>query len=226
MPANNTDRAGRGKSPLTRGLFISFEGGEGAGKSTQVQLLVQRLRGLKIPVSNFREPGGNKIGEEIRTITHNPAHKNMDYRTEALLIAAGRAQLVTDSYKPRLQRHEIVIADRYVDSSYVYQGYGRDLGYEQVKAINEFAIGGLLPDITFLLDIDYTVGQERRHGTEKVDRLDLQPTEFYETVHRAYRIIANNNPDRFVVIDASKSIPEVQEEIWGHVSRLIESARQ
>jgi dTMP kinase len=212
------------KSPLARGLFISFEGGEGAGKSTQVKLLADRIAHLDIPVRTFREPGGNKIGEEIRLITHNPKHSDMDYRTEALLLAAGRAQLVTDSYKPALKRHEVIIADRYVDSSYAYQGYARDLGYEQIKEINEFAINGLLPDATFLLDIDYTAGQERRHGTTKIDRLDLQDNTFYETVHRAYRIIAKNNPERFTVIDATKSIMQVHEEVWQRVQKLIESA--
>ncbi len=189
---------------LTEGLFISFEGGEGVGKSTQVRLLADTLERAQLPVRTFREPGGTKIGEAIRFITHDPTNTMLDDRAEALLFAACRAQLVAEVYRPLLDKKYVVIADRYVDSSYVYQGIARGLGLEAVKAVNEFAINGLLPHITFLLDLDYKEGQRRRHATVKVDRMDMQHQKFYETVHSAYHTIVQHHSSRIVVIDATR----------------------
>lgn len=199
--------SGRSKTnDLKRGLFISFEGGEGVGKSTQVRLLADSLERLHLRTRTFREPGGTKIGEAIRFITHDPTNTMMDDRAEALLFAACRAQLVGEVYRPLLEKKYVVIADRYVDSSYVYQGIARDLGYDAVKAINDFATGGLLPDLTFLLDLDYKEGQKRRHNTIKVDRMDMQQSSFYETVYQAYHRMAKEHKRRIVVIDASLDI--------------------
>lgn len=213
-------------SKLARGLFISFEGGEGAGKTTQVKLLVDRLSSLDLSVKSFREPGGVKISEAIRAITHDKANTDMGYRTEALLMAASRAQLVDEAYQPLIQQKHIVIADRYVDSSYVYQGYARGLGYDEVKAINGFAINGLLPDLTILLDIETEIGLDRRHSTTKTDRFDGENKAFHHSVNQAYRLNAKRDPYRIKTVDASQTIAEVHEAVWQYVLPIIESARR
>lgn len=210
------------KLSLKQGVFISFEGGEGVGKSTQVRLLADTLESLSLPVRTFREPGGTKIGEAIRFITHDPTNTMMDDRAEALLFAACRAQLVNEVYKPLIEKKNVVIADRYVDSSYVYQGIARGLGLKEIKEINDFAINGLLPDITFLLDLDYEIGQQRRHNTVKIDRMDMQKKSFYKTVHEAYHEIAKQHPSRIIVIDASQSIQQMHKDIWHHVANYLE----
>lgn len=200
------------------GLFISFEGGEGVGKSTQARLLATWLKGLGYHVRLAHEPGGTKIGEQIRGITHNPTNTMMDDRAEALLFAASRAQTVTETYKRYLQKGYIVIADRYIDSSLVYQGIARQLGYEFIKTINEFAINGLWPDITFLLDMDYRLGQKRRHDTDKIDRMDMEKKAFYETVHQGYRDLAARENGRIKLIDGDQPIKDIQSMIREQVS--------
>jgi dTMP kinase len=206
---------------LAKGLFISFEGGEGVGKTTQLQLLADTLKKQGYPVRVFREPGGIKISEAIRAITHDPTNTMMDYRAEALLLAASRAQLVTEAYKPLLAKNYIVIADRYVDSSYAYQGYGRGIGYQEIKLLNDFAINGLLPDVTFLLDLDYNEGQRRRHNTLKVDRMDMQKKQFYKTVHEAYHEIAKKHRNRIITIDADRDIQSIHKTIWDLVEERL-----
>lgn len=178
---------------------------------------------LGMTVSHFREPGGTRIGEAIRAITHDPANTMLDYRAEALLLAACRAQLVSDVYKPLLAEKQVVIADRYVDSSYVYQGIARGLGYEAIKELNDFVIDGLLPDITFLLDLDYREGQKRRLTTTKLDRFDTEQTEFHRTVQLAYLDLAKKFPARIIIIDASQSIQAMQQLILKHVLDYIET---
>lgn len=206
---------------LAKGLFISFEGGEGVGKTTQLQLLTDALKKQGYPVRVFREPGGIKISEAIRAITHDPTNTMMDDRAEALLFAASRAQLVAEVYKPLLHKNYVVIADRYVDSSYVYQGYARGLGYQEIKMLNDFAINGLLPDMTFLLDLDYSEGQRRRHNTLKVDRMDMQKKQFYKTVHEAYHDIAKKHNGRIITIDASRDIQSIHRTILDLVSKRL-----
>ncbi len=210
------------KIPLQKGLFISFEGGEGVGKSTQIKLLAISLEREGFTVRCVREPGGTKIGEAIRTITHDVTNTMMNYRAEALLLAAGRAQVVAEVYQPLLDKKQIVLADRYVDSSYVYQGVGRGLGYDAIKKINDFAINGLMPDITFLLDIDYEEGQRRRHISDKVDRLDLQKKSFYKAVEKGYHEIALLYKKRIVTIDADRDIQAVHNSIYEHTLKYIQ----
>lgn len=207
---------------LKQGLFISFEGGEGAGKSTIIKLVANRLSHGGYKVKTVREPGGSKISESIREITHNTAYKNLDYRAEALLFAAARAQLVREVYSPFLAKKYIVLADRYIDSSYAYQGYGRGLGFEPVRAINDFAIEGLLPKLTIILDISHEAGHKRRHGTAKVDRLDLETKEFYQKVHHGYHELEKMFKDRIHLLDASQDIRVVLRETMGLIERLIE----
>ncbi len=211
----------RAQQQLKQGLFISFEGGEGAGKSTQIKLLGQALERQGYRVRCVREPGGAKIGEAIRKITHDPTNTMMSDRAEALLFAAGRAQIVDEVYRPLLNKKYIVLADRYIDSSYVYQGLGRGLGIDQIKKINDFATAGLSPDITFLLDIDHQEGQKRRHSSDKVDRLDLQKKSFYQLVHQGYRDLAKKYKKRIVTIDASANIETIQAEISQTVLRYL-----
>lgn len=200
---------------MKRGLFITFEGGEGAGKSIQVEILTSHLRENGFSVVVTREPGGTRIGEQIRTITHNPENVDMEAATEAYLMAAARAQHVAHVIEPALETGKTVICDRYVDSSIVYQGLGRKLGAETIARLNELAINGAIPDITVLLSVPPKLGLLRRSKSLKArDRLDLQQKEFYERVYHGYLDLAKNNGTRYVVIDASRSIVDVARDIW------------
>ncbi len=210
------------KIVLTNGLFISFEGGEGVGKTTQVNLLYDRLVKAGYISRVFREPGGTKISEQVRLITHDLTNTMLDDRAEALLFAASRAQLVAEVYQPLIAKGGIVIADRYVDSSYVYQGIARGLGYLEIKKINEFATGGLMPDITFLFDLDYQLGSKRRQGSTKIDRIDMEKESFHKAVYEGYHQIAKDHVKRITVVDASRTILEIHQEIWDTVNKLIE----
>lgn len=210
------------KNTLTNGLFISFEGGEGVGKSTQIKLLAASLEREGYTVRAVREPGGTKIGEAIRKITHDTTNTMMADRAEALLFAACRAQVVSEVYRPLIKKKTVVLADRYVDSSYVYQGIARGIGYENIKKINDFAIDDLLPDITFLLDLDYEEGQKRRHSTDKVDRMDLQKKSFYKAVHFGYHEVAQKHKKRIVIINASQDIQSIHKIIHEKTMSYIE----
>lgn len=209
------------QSKLKSGLFISFEGGEGSGKSTQIKLLVQDLEREGFLVRGVREPGGTKIGEAIRKITHDPTNTMLDLRAEALLFAASRAQIVAEIYQPLLEKEWIIVADRYVDSSYVYQGIARRLGFEEIKLINDVATGKLMPDITFLLDLPHETGHKRRHSTTKLDRMDLQKKSFYEAVHRGYHEIAQKYRSRIKVVDATQDIETIHQEIKQQIHQLL-----
>lgn len=196
-----------------KGFFISFEGLEGSGKSTQVGLLGSKLKeeGKEIVVT--REPGGTRIGELIRNVTHNRENVDLTAVTEAYLMAASRAQHVREIIKPALESEKIVIADRFIDSSLAYQGYGRNLGEETIWQLNSLAIEKVLPDLTFYLDVPPEIGFSRRNDTDKIDRLDLQQKDFYDRVYTGYKKIAEKYKERIVVVDSSKSIEEVKEEI-------------
>lgn len=197
-----------------KGYFISFEGGEGCGKSTQAALLEQRFIKSGTPTILVREPGSTLISEAIRQITHNPQNAGICNEAEALLFASARAQGVREIYLPALNAGKLLIADRFVDSSYVYQGYGRKLGFEAVKMINDFATNGLLPNLTFWLDLDQNISHQRRLNSQKIDRMDLQSKDFYELVNHGYRQLAELYPDRIVRIDASGSVEAIHELIW------------
>lgn len=208
---------------MRRGLFISFEGGEGAGKSAQVEILARHLTELGYPIIATREPGGTRVGTLIRSITHDP--KNADLRgiTEAFLMAADRAQHVREIIQPGLETGNIVISDRYIDSSIAYQGFGRKLGEEFITSLNSYAINSLMPDATFLLNVDVEIGASRRKNSTKTDRLDLQRKTFYESVAEGYEYLAKNNPKRFITIDANHDIDAVATAIWKHVDSLLTS---
>jgi dTMP kinase len=187
------------------GLFITFEGSEGCGKSTQIRRLADKLRALGREVMTLREPGGTPIGETIRhLLQYDDAATAMTPETELLLFAASRAQLVREVIRPALARGAIVLCDRFLDSTTVYQGVARALPPDDVAAINTFAVGGTFPDLTLLLDLDAAEGRRRaslRKGP--VDRMEGEKEEFYEAVRRGYTDLAITNPARFVIIDAS-----------------------
>lgn len=201
-----------------RGFFIVFEGGEGVGKSIQVDILVNHLHEEGYTVVVTREPGGTRIGEQIRSITHSPENLDIEPVTEAYLMAAARAQHVAQLIEPALEAGKIVVCDRFVDSSLAYQGYGRGLGAEKIAQLNEMAVNGAIPNLTILLDVPPEVGLKRRANARKIkDRLDLLPKDFYIRVYQGYLALAKKSPNRYVVIDTTQSIEKVAAEVWQKV---------
>jgi dTMP kinase len=201
-----------------RGRLIAFEGVEGAGKSTQVELLRQALEKAGHRVVTTREPGGTPVGERVRSILLDPA-SNLDARAEALLFAAARAQLVEQMIRPALERGEVVLCDRYVDSSLAYQGAARGLGRESIAAVNRFATGGLLPDLVVLLRLDPAEGLARGRGGR--DRIECQDLEFHRKVAQGFLDLAAADPERFAVIDAARPPDQVAAEVLAAVLRSL-----
>lgn len=204
-----------------KGLLITIEGMDGSGKSTQIALIKEFLERNNHKVLITREPGGTKIGEKIRNITLDIEHQEMSYITEALLYAASRGQLVEELILPALNRGETVICDRFVDSSLVYQGNARGLGYAAVKAINDFATQGLEPDVTLLLDISPEISLKRVENRGKGDRLDQETYQFHQSVHKAYMDLVEMYPERIRIINANRSVAEIQQEIESILIKLL-----
>lgn len=204
-----------------KSLFISFEGLEGSGKSTQVGLLGSHLKEDGFEIVVVREPGGTRIGELIRHITHDKENVDLTGVAEAYLMAASRAQLVREIIRPALQSEKIVIADRFVDSSYAYQGYGRELGSETIERLNNLAIDDSMPDLTFFLDVTPNVGFSRRNNSNKIDRLDLQQKDFYDRVYNGYKKLAKMYNERIVIINSIKPIEDVAQKVWQEVKRRL-----
>ena len=205
---------------MSGGLFITVEGGEGAGKTTLIAALQERFRrdhGRDVIVT--REPGGIPIAEAIRAVLLDRAHTRMDGRTEALLYAAARRQHLVEKIIPALRRGEIVICDRFVDSSLAYQGHARGLGIREVWEINRFATEDCMPHLTLLLDIEPQQGLSRisADGGREVNRLDVESLAFHRKVREGYRIVADMFPQRIVTLDASLSPERVAEEAWRHI---------
>jgi dTMP kinase len=188
------------------GCFIALEGGEGAGKSTQEKLLAQALADLGHPVLRTREPGGTPAGEAIRTVVLSPQYEGLDERAEALLFAAARGEHVARVIRPALDRGDVVICDRYLDSSVAYQGHGRGLGAQRIRDLSLWATHDLLPDVTVLLDIDPVVGLSR---VSDPDRLEAEPLAYHEHVRDAFLVIAADEPQRFLVLDATAPVDEL-----------------
>lgn len=208
---------------MKRGVFIVLEGGEGAGKSVQARILADHLREDGYRVVSTREPGGTRIGEQIRAITHDAENVDLHPKAEAYLMAAARAQHVAETIAPALEAGRVVVCDRFVDSSIAYQGYGRHLGEDTIEALNALALNGVAPDLTILLDVPSEVGMRRRRESEKTnDRLDLQQKDFYDRVYGGYLTLAKKNPSRYLVIDATAPIEKVSDEIWLHVKKFLE----
>jgi len=218
--------------------FITFEGSEGCGKSTQVSLLAERLTKAGVPLLVTREPGGTLIGEKIRHLLQfAPESVAMTPETELLLFEASRSQLVREIIQPALDRGTVVLSDRFADSTTVYQGVARRLNQEMVGHLNTFAVGQCWPDLTFLPDIDVDTARARMMRRVRpatgIDRMEQEPVKFYEAVCFAYRQLAAREPHRIRVIDATASIEQIEAEIWsvistrfGYLARMIPTARR
>ncbi|SFQ21308.1 dTMP kinase [Salibacterium halotolerans] len=208
---------------IIRGLFITFEGCDGAGKTTVLDRVHDELEEKGYPVLKTREPGGIDIAEKIRTLILNPEHKAMERRTEALLYAAARRQHLTEKVIPALEEGTIVLCDRFIDSSLAYQGAARGIGIEEVLAINEFAVEDHMPDATIYLDIDPEKGLNRIHENKKreFNRLDQEHADFHYKVYRAYETLAARFPKRIHKVDASLSIEQVQQQAVNRILNVL-----
>jgi dTMP kinase len=212
-------------------MFISFEGADGAGKSTQAARLIERLNAAGRQALYVREPGGTPVGEELRRILKSGG--NIGPRTELLMFEAARAELVEKVIRPALEGGQVVVADRFADSSVAYQAYGRGLPVQEVQALNRAATGGLAPDLTLLLDLPYEAAAARSSGRDRTGqapagapgqarrRFEDAPADFHRRVVEGYRAIARAEPKRWAVIDATKPEDDVAEEVWAHVRRRL-----
>ncbi len=202
------------------GFFISIEGTDGSGKSTQIRLLEKYFKEKGFYVVCTREPGGNPISEKIREIIIDKENVGMTAVTEALLYAAARAQHVSNDILPVLNDGGIVISDRFLDSSLVYQGYARGLGIKTVKDINRYAVDGLEPDMTFFLRLKPQDGIKRKQAQQELDRMESEDEKFHAMVYSGYMQLVRRNKGRIHVIDALKSVEEIHSEITGAIERL------
>lgn len=216
-----------GDGAPARGVFIAFEGGDGSGKSTQARRLADRLRQAGRDVVLTREPGGTDVGERLRSLVLDPAHAPIDAVTEALIFAASRSAHVRQLVLPALAAGRTVVTDRYVDSSVAYQGAGRALGPDTVAGLNEWATGGLHPDLTVLLDVDTATAAERRAAREQApggagpDRMESEPEAFHRSIRTAFTDRAAAHPERYLVLDAGRDVPGLADEVWARVEGLL-----
>jgi dTMP kinase len=214
-----------------KGLFITFEGTEGSGKSTQISLLAERLRSAGHRVRTLREPGGTPIGEEIRhTLKHSKDNDAMTAEAELLLMNASRAQLVREVIRPALAAGEIVLCDRFYDSTTAYQGHGRQLDLRVVQKIIDVAVGDTRPDLTLLLLVPHEVSEKRRLARQSTlpfmrDRLEEADRAFFERVAMGYQAIAAVEPDRVRALDATGAVEDLSERIWTEVQSLLKQHR-
>ena len=207
-------------------MFITLEGPEGSGKSMQIRDLADFVRELGYVVLTTREPGGTSIGDQIRQVIMNMDNTMMHPNTEILLFCAARAQIVTEVIRPNLDKGVVVISDRYGDSTLAYQGYGHGLDLDILKQILSFATGDLRPDLTLLLDVDVEEGLKRRKSCGgEWNRLDAQQLEFHQRVRRGYHVMVEQEPDRWVVVDASREPQQVQLDLREAVRMKLESGR-
>ncbi len=203
-------------------MFITLEGPEGSGKTSHIPSLVEYLREKDYTVFPTREPGGTSISEQIRDVLHDLKNAEMHPRTETLLYQAARAQIVEQVIRPRLAAGEVVISDRYADSTIAYQGYGHQQDLEQVRALVRYATNGLTPDLTILLDLDVEVGLRRKtQNTVEWNRLDAYTVEFHQRVRSGYHAMAKAEPNRWVVVNAEQKWESVQEELRETISARI-----
>ena len=220
-PAKIAARAGGAKP---RGILISFEGSEGSGKSTQIAHLAEHLQKIGRKVVSTREPGGTEICEQVRNIiVHNSKGDEMCAETELLLFAASRAQLVREIIAPNLMKGVIVVCDRYIDSSTVYQGVARSLSLDPVQQINHFAVGNVLPDVTIVLDVPTRVSLARIHqrASDLPDRMERENIDFYKKVRDGYLVLARSMPKRFYVVDGTLPEEKIRDLIWNEVRKRI-----
>ncbi len=209
------------------GFFLTFEGTEGSGKSTQINLLTERLRKIGRTVRQLREPGGTPIGEEIRhTLQHSTANQGMTPESELLLINASRAQLVRETIRPALAAGEIVVCDRFYDSTTAYQGYGRQLDLNMVRAMIDVAVGDTRPDLTLLLLVSQTISEQRLLARQSTmpfmrDRMEEADRSFFERVAKGYHAIAAAEPQRVQTIDAMVGVEALEQRIWAAIEPLL-----
>lgn len=204
-------------------MFITFEGPDGSGKTTQISLLAGYLGQQGYSVVTTREPGGTDIGDQIRICLHDVRNDNMTPAAEILLYSASRAQHVAEVIRPALESGAIVISDRFADSTIAYQGYGRRLNLDDLAYITRFATGGLQPDVTFLLDLDIEAGIRRRtSGGDEMNRMDLQEVSFHRRVREGYLKMVANDPQRWIVVDADRSVGEVQADIRREIRKRLD----
>ena len=206
------------------GQLITFEGSEGCGKTTQIAMLAKRLEAQGKTVRITREPGGTSIGEKIRSLLQDPANAGeISPTTELLLFSAARAELIKQLIKPALERGEIVICDRFYDSTFVYQGIARSIDLEVINQLKTIAVGSLKPNLTILLDLDAEVGikraEERQSGT--LDRIEAESLEFFKSVRQAYLDLAKHQTDRFTVINGELSVEAIEAIVWSNVERKL-----
>lgn len=195
-------------------MFITLEGPEGSGKSTQIKRLAKRLEALGYPVVTTREPGGTPIGDQIRHVLVRMENKELHPRTEILLFLAARAQLVEQLIKPALLDGKIILCDRYGDSTLAYQGYGHGLDLDQLRQMLDFATDHLKPDLTILMDLDVKTGLMRKKAEDEWNRLDAYEVLFHERVREGYLKLAHEEPERWRIVDASQGIEAVQEDLF------------
>jgi dTMP kinase len=209
----------------TAGKLISFEGSEGSGKSTQIARLAAHLQKSGRDVISTREPGGTEIGEQIRNIiVHNSKGEEMCAETELLLFTAARAQLVREVIAPALLAGRIVLSDRYLDSSTVYQGIGRNLAADPVNQINRFAVGNVMPDLTIVIDVptEVSLARLKQRASDLPDRMERENIDFYKKVREGYLVLAKGMPERFVVVDGTKAEDVIEKKIWAEVKARID----
>ena len=202
------------------GKLISFEGSEGSGKSTQIARLAAQLQEVKREVLTTREPGGTEIGEQIRNIiVHNTRGDEMCAATELLLFAAARAQVVREVIAPALMRGAVVLSDRFLDSSTVYQGIGRNLAADPVAQINRFAVGNVMPDLTIVIDVptEVSLARLKQRASDLPDRMERENVNFYKKIREGYLVLAKGMPERFIVIDGTKTEDAIAKKIWTEV---------
>lgn len=204
-----------------RGKFITIEGGDGSGKSTQINALLDYLKSRGIEAYFTREPGGTEISEKIREIILDVKNDKMSDYTESLLYAAARSQHVYEKILPLLNAGKTVVCDRYVDSSFAYQGFARGLGFDFIEHINEAAIKGAMPDITIYLDIRPEIGILRKKSYKELDRLEKEKLDFHNKVYEGYNLLIEKYPDRFVKINAESSVEKVSKAVIEAVSKIL-----
>jgi len=207
------------------GLFITFEGIDGSGKSTQVRLLAERLQGSSSPVLVTREPGGTRIGEQIREQILAPTHQEMAATTEVLLFSAARAQIVAEVIRPHLERGGIVLCDRFADSTYSYQGYGRGQDLQTLRSITQIATDGLNPDHTIFLDLPVAAALQRKQraaATDEWNRLDAEAVAFHERVRAGYHALIDEEPARWLAFDAQIDPHQLASQIWQRIEPFVE----
>ncbi len=210
---------------MAKGIFITFEGVDGSGKTTVSKAVYEKLKNSGIDCIYTREPGGIEIAEKIRDIILNPEHTMMDAKTEALLYAASRRQHLVEKVLPAIEKGQVVICDRFVDSSIVYQGFARKIGMDEVREINEFAIEGYYPNKTIFLDLDEKTGLKRIESRAFKDRLDQESLDFHQLVSEGYNYIKENNKDRLIFVDASNTLEVVINDAYNKVKEIINDQR-